>query len=91
MENAQEHTDKWYKFGCKDATLLMTKKDYVPLTFSEKILLSFHLLICIYCTRFKKQSRKINEFFKATAEKNDLSLSLEKKQALNQLITKNSK
>ena len=91
MEEVKEHKQKWYKFGCKDATLLMTKREYTPLSFTEKLALSFHLIICIYCQRFKKQSRKINEFLKASAEKSDLSLSLEKKEALNQLITKNIK
>jgi hypothetical protein len=91
MESVHEHNHKWYKFGCKDATLLLTKKDYAPLTFTEKILLKFHLTICIYCSRFKKQTAKINEFFRAAAEGENLSLSSEKKQALNQLITKNNK
>ncbi len=91
MDYKEEHKHKWYMFTCKDATLLVTKSEYAPLTLFEKFLLKFHLLICIYCSRFKKQSRKINEFLKASEQKGDLHLSAEKKEALNQLITKNSK
>lgn len=91
MERLKEHTHKWYRFSCKDATYLTVKSDYTPLSFSERILLTFHTLMCSYCKRFVIQSKKINLYFKAAHEKSELSLSKHKKDAINQLITKNLK
>lgn len=91
MDYKEEHKHTWYRFTCKDATLLMTKAEYAKLTFFEKFLLKFHLLICVYCSRFLKQTKLINKYFKATASKSSLTLSSQKKQSLNQLITENTK
>ena len=91
MEENHEHKHKWYTFGCKDATLLMTKSEFSSLSFSEKLLLNFHMLICKYCRRFKIQAQNITAFFRSSSEKNTFQLPLEKKEALNQLITKNLK
>lgn len=91
MEHIEEHKHKWYTFGCKDATYLMSKKEYVALSFSEKALLKFHTLTCKYCRRFAVQTKKINAFFKASVQKATLQLSAQKKQSLNQLITENTK
>ncbi len=89
MEQQHQHTHKWYTFGCKDATLLMTKSSFSSLSFSEKILLTFHTLICKYCRRFKSQTQIIGRFFKSNSEESTFQLPLEKKEALNQIITKN--
>lgn len=86
-----EHKHKWYTFGCKDATYLMEKRSFQALTFSEKIQLWIHKLMCSLCRRFEHQSRKINTMFKSAAEESDITLSLQKKQSLNQLITENTK
>lgn len=91
MEELKEHTHKWYTFGCKDATYLTVKADYGPLSFSEKIQLGIHTLMCKYCRRFALQSKKINEFLKISFEKDNVTLSQIKKEALNQVITENSK
>ncbi len=91
MEELKEHTHKWYTFGCKDATYLTTKKDYTTLSLSEKVLLNFHLMICKYCRFFVAQNKKINQLFRASYNKNALTLPPNKKEALNQLITKNLK
>lgn len=91
MEELKEHTHKWYTFGCKDATYLTVKGEYAKLSFSEKALLNFHLIICKYCRLFVNQNKKINSLFRASYGKNDLKLSDNKKEALNQLITKNLK
>lgn len=91
MEHLEEHKHKWYTFGCKDATYLMGKKEYAPLTFSEKALLAFHKFTCKYCRRFSVQMQKITAFFKASARESTLILSSQKKQSLNQLITENTK
>ena len=91
MEQIQEHKHKWYTFGCKDATYLMGKQEYARLSFSEKALLKFHKLTCKYCRRFSEQMKKINQFFRTSAEKSTLTLSTQKKQSLNQLITEGTK
>jgi len=89
MEEQKEHTHKWYTFGCKDATYLTVKNDFAPLSSSEKILLKFHMIICKYCRRFVLQNKKINTQVKESYHNNHLTLSFDKKEALNQLITKN--
>jgi hypothetical protein len=91
MEGIKEHKHKWYTFGCKDATYLTVKGENAPLSLSEKMLLNFHLIICKYCRRFASQNRQINQLFRAFYGKSDLKLSPNKKEALNQLITENSK
>lgn len=90
MEHLEEHTHKWYTFGCKDATYLMSKKEYAPLSFSEKLLLQFHKLTCKYCRRFSQQMAKINHFIRTSVQRGKVELSAQKKQSLNQLITENS-
>lgn len=91
MEDIKEHTHKWYTFGCKDATYLAVKSEYAKLSFSEKIQLNFHLMMCKYCRFFAAQNKKINTLFKASYGKSEVKLSHDKKEALNQLITKNLK
>lgn len=91
MEPLHEHKHKWYTFGCKDATYLLGKKDFAPLSFSEKLLLKFHTLTCKYCRRFSEQMKKINQFFRTSAQTSTLVLSDKKKQSLSQLITENTR
>ena len=86
-----EHKHKWYTFGCKDATYLMEKSSFKELSFSEKALLTFHKLTCKFCRRFAQQTQKINSFFKKAVEGSSITLSAQKKQSLNQLITENIK
>lgn len=86
MEEVHEHKHKWYAFGCKDATYLITKSDYTPLSFFEKALLAFHKLICKFCRRFELQSKKINHLLKFSSQKNSLSLSSERKEAIKRII-----
>ncbi len=89
MEEIKEHTYKWYEFGCKDATYLITKKKYNGLSVSEKSLLKFHLLTCKYCRRFVLQVNTIDKMILKNVNNINLTLAPEKKLALNQLITKN--
>jgi hypothetical protein len=90
MEELHEHKHKWYTFGCKDATFLMSKSEFAPLSVSEKFLLGFHKATCKYCRRFAEQAKKIDQYIRSSAASNLLKLTPERKQALNQLITKNS-
>lgn len=89
MEEIKEHIYKWYEFGCKDATYLTTKEHYTSLSLSEKGLLKFHLLTCNSCRKFVKQIKVIEELLKKEPEFRGLTLSQQKKDAINQLLTKN--
>jgi hypothetical protein len=89
MEEINPHKYKWYEFGCKDASYLNTKAAFSKLSFSEKFLYTFHLVICKYCRRFVRQMAEIEHLLKEKSSKNVVELSQEKKQAINQAITKN--
>lgn len=91
MEEIKAHTHKWYSFGCKDATFLMTKAPYSELSTGERFLLRFHTLVCKYCRRFGRQSAQIDGLIRRAAESEGKALSPEKKEALNQIITKISR
>lgn len=88
MEEIKAHTYKWYEFGCKDATYLITKEKFNGLSISEKGLLKFHLLTCKYCRKFVSQVNTIDKLILKNVNNINLTLSKEKKEALNQLITK---
>jgi len=47
--------------SCEQATLLAVKKEEGRLTPAEKAGLFFHLLICSFCRRFVKQSRRLQK------------------------------
>ncbi|MDN3654837.1 hypothetical protein QWZ08_04305 [Ferruginibacter paludis] len=47
-------------FDCKQATLLSLKKEGGKITIMERVKLFYHLLYCVYCRRFEKQSSIIN-------------------------------
>lgn len=89
MEELKAHTYKWYEFGCKDASYLNTKADFVALSMSEKFLYKFHLATCKYCRRFVKQVKQIDSLLKSSLGQARLTLSKEKKHIINQLITEN--
>lgn len=88
MEEIKAHTYKWYEFGCKDATYLITKEKFNGLSISEKGLLKFHLLTCKFCRKFVSQVNTIDKLILKNVNNVNLTLSKEKKDALNQLITK---
>ncbi|WP_394766908.1 hypothetical protein [Ferruginibacter sp.] len=54
---------------CKQATLLSLKKEEGKASISERVKLFYHLLYCIYCRRFVKQSSIINHIGKAVVNK----------------------
>lgn len=43
--------------SCKEATLLIEKKQVDSLTFKEKIRLYIHTRMCIVCNKYQHQSR----------------------------------
>lgn len=46
--------------NCKEATLLIEKKQEKQIAFSDRIKLLLHLMICEFCRRFQKQSKLIS-------------------------------
>ena len=52
---------------CKHATRLISQSLERPLRRSEKLALAFHLLVCKWCRRYRKQLRLIEEMIRAFA------------------------
>lgn len=52
---------------CKQATLLALKKEAGTISLPERAKLFYHLLYCVYCRRFVKQSAIINDIGKGIA------------------------
>jgi hypothetical protein len=51
---------KKIQYNCKQATFLLDKKAFKPLTFSEGMELRIHLAGCSLCRLYGKQSAMIN-------------------------------
>ncbi|WP_295664728.1 hypothetical protein [uncultured Mucilaginibacter sp.] len=71
--------------NCKQATLLLEKKVYQPLTFREVIELRIHLAGCSLCRLYGKQSAMINDMVQQLfrdSESENYKLSDEFKRAL---------
>jgi hypothetical protein len=52
---------KKIQYNCKQATFLLEKKVYKPLSFRETIELRIHLAGCSVCRLYGKQSAMIND------------------------------
>ncbi len=87
METNSLHNYKWYEFGCKDATYLLTKQNFTELKIAEKGLLKFHMFTCNKCKKFVKQIQIMESMISKTIRFNNLTLSVEKKESINQLLT----
>ncbi len=48
-------------FSCEKATLLISKREEGKLTFNEKVRLRFHLVLCIMCRSFEKQTATLSK------------------------------
>jgi len=46
---------------CKEATMLSVQKSEINLSFSDRMRLFIHLLVCQYCRLFDKQSKLIDK------------------------------
>lgn len=56
---------KKIQYNCRQATLLIEKKQISKITLREKIELSIHLAGCSICKTFEKQSIVINKMVKS--------------------------
>lgn len=50
---------KYLMVNCKEATLLMAKKEEGKLSLMEKMKLSMHTSMCSFCRKFEKQTTQI--------------------------------
>jgi hypothetical protein len=46
---------------CKEATFLISKREEQALTLRERFQLFVHLILCVYCRRFLKQTKIISQ------------------------------
>ncbi|NLR57316.1 hypothetical protein HGH93_04355 [Chitinophaga polysaccharea] len=61
---------------CKDVTMLAEKRlQQEPLTWMQRLGLKFHLLLCVYCRRYVKQTaimhRQLQEYREAFTAPNE--------------------
>lgn len=59
--------------SCKEATLAIVKKEESKISFSERIKLAVHLLICEFCKLFEKQNRFLSNNIKDIPLKDSLT------------------
>jgi hypothetical protein len=82
MENK---SNKKFMISCKEATMIVVKKAEINVTFSERLILFLHLLICQYCRLFEKQNKIIDNIVSnwktnkrlSSEQKNSLKLKIE--------------
>lgn len=87
MEN-KSHTHK-LMITCKEATMLSVQKAEINLSFSDRMRLFIHLLVCQYCRLFDKQSKIIDKLI--SNWKTDKKLSDIDKNKLQNIIEKELK
>lgn len=52
--------------SCKKATELMEQKELMPLSFSQRMQLQFHVAMCSGCKNYRKQTALINKLLNNT-------------------------
>ena len=69
---------------CEQASFLIDKEQYAPLSLKEKIDLKMHLLTCKFCRLYKIESNLINDEINRVVELNkaEIKLSDEQKQRI---------
>jgi hypothetical protein len=78
-----------FMISCKEATMIVVKKAEIKVTFSERLKLFLHLIICQYCRLFEKQNKIIDKII--SSWKTNKKLSLEHKNAIKLTIEKEIK
>lgn len=49
--------------NCDEATAICDKNQYGEASLSEKVRLTFHLLVCKYCKSYSKQNNLMSQIF----------------------------
>jgi hypothetical protein len=78
-----------FMISCKEATMIVVKKAEIKVTFSERLKLFLHLIICQYCRLFEKQNKIIDKII--SSWKTNKKLSLEHKNVIKLTIEKEIK
>lgn len=71
--------------SCEKAAQICNKKQYNEASFSERLQLLLHLLICKFCAQFSKKNKRLTQLCSEAQLK---VLSVSKKQELKQEINK---
>lgn len=71
--------------SCKKATEIVEKKNVLKLSISEKLNLTYHLILCKTCRAYKKHSKMMDKLFSKTTEVDKLENPELKMNILNQL------
>lgn len=80
---------KFLKITCEEANHICNKSQYGEATFIEKLKLSWHLMICKFCSLYSKQNTTITKVCKnkaATEKAKEFSLTNCEKELLKEKI-----
>lgn len=79
-----------FMLTCKQASQIISQSLDNPLSWSDRMRLKFHLLICNACNRFNQQMRLLNiavkQVIQTTENDNTIQLSLEAKARMTKAI-----
>jgi hypothetical protein len=78
--------------NCKQTSLLVSQSLDRPLTWRERWAVRIHLLICVYCRRFKQQLKWIRDYMprwqQQASERNDIVLPMAARERIAQQLDK---
>ena len=66
--------------NCQQATYLIDKEQYAPLSFKDKFDLKFHLMTCKFCRLYKVESHLINDKITQVFKFDEVELKLSEEQ-----------
>lgn len=84
---------KMWMFNCKEVSRLVSESMDQELSFTKKLGVRFHLMMCRHCARFWAQLTRIRQMIHAQQEENIPSLQMDDKAKarLNHLIEQRKK
>ena len=84
---------KMWMFNCKDVSRLVSESMDQELSFTKRMGVRFHLMMCRHCARFRIQLTRIRKLIRSQGEEKIPSLIMEKKakERINQLLKVNNK
>jgi hypothetical protein len=80
-------------FNCRDVSRLVSESMDRELSFTKKMGVRFHLMMCRHCARFRHQLARIRKIIRSQNEENIPSLIMEgkAKERLNHLLKEKNK
>lgn len=84
---------KMWIFNCKEVSQLVSQSMDRDLSFTKRMGVHFHLMMCRYCARFGQQLKRIRELIRSQEEDNIPPLIMDDKvkASLNDLIEQRKK